>query len=538
MGIFVRLDIIADQIDADQWATVYDMTLEVCQSCGLMVQTKREITYSGGNFNKRVLRLSISKQIERDIDNGERNWHVMGDIQSGETGESFVFYRNLLYYRSQSSIEKLNNDDILAKHVNNRCVFDSKTQGHQYHIPLLACAMLVEHHFTPYALVGGGINLKQCQLAQALLKDILGLDVKLPVCVDSQSLKSRLMGLYEGISGLKIFNQYHCRHTLDWNDPIYSIFPESQAEQWLLYQLDGSGITSFGSIRCLIEWLHGGHPLKRYLELVKNQYKHSEIITAVIYSGISLPLALRKNDLVDQEVPETINDLMQFSSIMMQGNQGYYHQVYLSDEEVINDIDCVLGVSEASLLHYHEEKSQFLKHHNINETNNTNNTDDYLKVFSHLIPEAKGAKVTRLDGPSDKDLASAFMFSDIDFDRFEKANSFDDLSGKEKEVFTSFIKMQQAHMEDTLKKGNLDSLNEIHSITLHFILMAATEKENIFIPEEQWTSIDRWKQAEDNFKLFFTYGLLTNDEKYFRQFRWAFFKNEMLFDIMKNEMGL
>ena len=86
------------------------------------------------------------------------------------------------------------------------------------------------------------------------------------------------------------------------------------------------------------------------------------------------------------------------------------------------------------------------------------------------------------------------------YDLYENAQSINDLTGKEKDVFKSFCRIQREFITDMLREAHLDSLADFHVTTLYCILLATTEKYEIYIPEFMWNSIDQWQQTSDYFK--------------------------------------
>ena len=87
----------------------------------------------------------------------ERRFYVLGDFQSRETAESFVMFSDINNYREKKrpnqKTENINSkeDDILFSFIEDKenvhNVFENKTQGYNFHIPMLAAAMIVEEWY-------------------------------------------------------------------------------------------------------------------------------------------------------------------------------------------------------------------------------------------------------------------------------------------------------------------------------------------------------------------------------------------------------
>ena len=207
MGIYIHLSIMPHRISADEWHETYMETLALLQGYpgGMM-----GLHYESIGAAKRVVK---SRRLEHHIeDPKKRHWHVIGDLKSKETAESFMFDYDLDDYRSRVGRPpsgKGENDDIILSIIEDKddyCeVFSDKTQGFPYHIPVLAVAMAVETRFPKYAHVSGDIDDDQARAAQAFARSVLKREIALPLSVDVPRLFKKLCEHYQEDEALEHF---------------------------------------------------------------------------------------------------------------------------------------------------------------------------------------------------------------------------------------------------------------------------------------------------------------------------------------------
>ena len=152
MGVFIQLGIIPEHIQAPAWQDIYEQSLKFLQGYPLQLMGVREQHI--GSQKRRV----YSRQLEHQRDDSNsRHWHVVGDFDHMEWAESFLLYANIEHYRNRwRPGDQQPPEDIVQDLVTHQTypndVFSSKTQGHPYHIAMLAVGMLVENRFPSAAL--------------------------------------------------------------------------------------------------------------------------------------------------------------------------------------------------------------------------------------------------------------------------------------------------------------------------------------------------------------------------------------------------
>ncbi|MBI4860553.1 MAG: hypothetical protein HY815_09865 [Candidatus Riflebacteria bacterium] len=261
MGICVTLDIVPNRIDPHQWSAIYDEVLGLLKRhpLGLTGISRREI---GG------VRLPVyTRAIERDRSNPKRrHWHVVGDATTRKAAASQCMYRDLGHYPSCGDVE----DILLFDHDHERptCVFGDKTQGHPYHIPLLAAAIVVENHLPRYALASGDIDRHQAEKARSWAEEVLGRPLRLPVSVDAATLLERLSRLFVPARLPEAFRRFHRGRFGETTQVLLTALDRSAAESWLLEKLRSYGHrAAVGAKWLMIGWLNAMGDLERLCEL-------------------------------------------------------------------------------------------------------------------------------------------------------------------------------------------------------------------------------------------------------------------------------
>jgi hypothetical protein len=201
MGIYIHLNIMPHQIDPAQWERVYEESLELIKAYPFADEFEDRETY-GCRW------VYLDRTIERGIPfmNYQQGWHTFGDLQSMQTAESFALVRDLEYYRKRSRgngncdeilvslmINHGIRDEVLQQlHVDDVRVFDNKTQGCPFHIPILAIACLIESRFPKQAVVFGNITLDEMESAVKWANSILNEPIGLSERADNDKLLSRI----------------------------------------------------------------------------------------------------------------------------------------------------------------------------------------------------------------------------------------------------------------------------------------------------------------------------------------------------------
>jgi len=262
MGVYITLEIMPDDISSEEWARVYLESLELLNNYpGEMMGLVWEKI---GSIDEMPV---YSRTLEHEKEKPEnRHWEVVGDFASKETGESFILYYDLHHYTKRRN-PKPSSEDILL-HIRNDNVkpihvFNDKTQGLPYHIPILAVATLIESRFPRYALVGGNINLSQAEKARTWAQTVLKREIDLPIRVQGKALYQRLTRYYHGEDLLKAFNDLFLGASQEKYAVMIESGDKSVVKQWFLQKLKAyKSPRQIGTIGLFIHWLNATEDLE------------------------------------------------------------------------------------------------------------------------------------------------------------------------------------------------------------------------------------------------------------------------------------
>lgn len=349
MGVYLRLTIIPSRITSAEWLDVYEDSLALLH--GYPGEMMGILYEEIGSVERRV----YSRTIEHDVDDPEqRHWHVVGDFKSKQTGESFTFYADRDNYNSRHHLSECCDDedgdiivDIVEQKGNHRDVFSSKTQGHPYHIPLLAVAMLVEDRLPEYAHASGDIDRYQAKKAQAFAKSILKREIALPISVDAPRLFERMCRHYETKEAIEYFDQIFRGDQVDKFDALYKLIDRATFNQYFLDELKHySSPGQLGAIDLSMVWLTVTKDLKTLCELAClndkgpgfDPIKFSEALAATWLSieqplrNVMKPFRKSKGDV------DTVATL--FGSVIfdMGGLKGRNMKFYMDEKQVLENL--------------------------------------------------------------------------------------------------------------------------------------------------------------------------------------------------------
>jgi hypothetical protein len=196
MGLYVHLTVNPHHITPQQWEQVYQDSLDLLRRFPLPLFTfKREQVHG-------YQRLVHSTDIVHEANTKEEHWHIIGDLVSGRSAESFIFHRHWSKSWSRPPHEETDAlwadekeiDDSTGNGVH---LFGNKTQGYPYHLAILAVGILVENRFPQGSYVIGDIDRGQVENVVNWMAAVLKQPVTWPICLDGERLYTRLKSLYE-----------------------------------------------------------------------------------------------------------------------------------------------------------------------------------------------------------------------------------------------------------------------------------------------------------------------------------------------------
>lgn len=266
MGVYIKLSVLSDQILEKEWKEFYEDSLKLLKGysgeiMGIQKEKKGSLT-----------RHYYSREIEHGKnDSGKRHWSVVGDFASRETGESFSLYQDINHYCRKTFTSGVYDDILLhiiddykdsdKQRKGNFCsVFHSKTQGHSYHIPVLAVAMLAEDRFSGRAAASGNIDVYQARKAKEFIREILNNEVHLPICTDTVRLYNRIKRYYDDDRGIEYFEIIYRGSQSDLYKELRDVYDSDIIQQWFMTKLsDYDSPSQFGCLDMFIAWLNSTH---------------------------------------------------------------------------------------------------------------------------------------------------------------------------------------------------------------------------------------------------------------------------------------
>ncbi|MGE8205838.1 hypothetical protein ACQKP0_14880 [Heyndrickxia sp. NPDC080065] len=219
----------------------------------------------------------------------------MGDLHSKRYGETFRLYRDFNKYQNSKGSKEAN--EILLEEDRQKLVevFDAKTQGFDYHIYILAIAMLIESRFPNSALVSGDIDYAQCIKAKEWADKYLDLPIKLPVRVQWDKLLLRIPNRNNELEQIHFLEKWLISDSEELLKIIYTNFSRKTFLHWFSYKLQSfSSPKQLGALKLLIYYLNVICDVNNLLLMVcidENGPKFSpfEIMKALARTWIFLP---------------------------------------------------------------------------------------------------------------------------------------------------------------------------------------------------------------------------------------------------------
>lgn len=274
MGTYIHLALAPDRITPEAWADFYDQTLSLlaCHPAGLVSRRVEKSATGTRELYSRRLEFTPGPP-------EQRHWLVCGDATSRGVAEWFSLYRALSVYERQLSLRSPRSEpvppahtDILARLAAGQegataRVFQERTAGLPYQLPMLAIAILAENRFPYAAYASGNILLTQAEAAVAWLQSVLDQRVELPLCLQPMRLWERLRAfqpLTEAVCSFQLLFQGR------WREKLSALLPGLPAEEATpVLRLALSSLPSArlpGAQLLFIEYLNAGGSLELLLQ--------------------------------------------------------------------------------------------------------------------------------------------------------------------------------------------------------------------------------------------------------------------------------
>lgn len=336
MGTYISLSIVPSIISNFEWEQVYDESLKLVNAFPFADVVKRE--YFG-------YELPVYAKAVEKID-PERHWVTRGDLQSKRFAETFTLYRDISHYQSVK-LESIQKDILFEEDRLLIDVFNSKTQGYEYHLYILAIAMLIESRLPSKSMVSGNIDYDQCVKAKQWADQFLSSPIEIPVRVDVDRLLSKSSYVNNEMEQLQFINKWLIAEQEEKFKLIYRHFSRKFFIEWFGNELKAySSPNQLGALKMLIYFINITADLNDLLDNICKskygpQFSDSEIIRAVARTWVCLPR--EKFSFLDVFAkvsghPEVME--RQFGTVMMDVMfAGREIKTYIPLTEVVKDLE-------------------------------------------------------------------------------------------------------------------------------------------------------------------------------------------------------
>lgn len=283
MGTYINLSIISSNISNLEWEQVYDESLKLVNAFPFADVAERE--FFGYKLPVYV------KANEKTAP--EQHWFARGDLNSKRFAETFILYRDISHYQAAQSGSS--QKDILFEDDQWKIdIFSSKTQGYEYHLYILAIAMLIESRLPERALVSGNIDYEQCVKAKEWADQYLSSPIEIPVRVDVDKLLSRATHNNE-MDQIKFIKEWFIEDQEEIFKTIYTRFTKNTFSDWFCSELKSySYPNQLGGLKLLIYYLNVTADLNELFYMVCKsekgpQFPDLEVIRAIARTWVCLP---------------------------------------------------------------------------------------------------------------------------------------------------------------------------------------------------------------------------------------------------------
>ena len=192
MGISISL-LVSRAVPQDRWEAVYNEALSLARNLELACIEKKEI------MGQSVYCLA---PVEETVENGKTCWYVCSDLNTRQSAEWYSTPKSLSDSPCEDNfdiiIHRALDRDIISDEKNLECprhLWGDKTQGHFYHIGMLAIGCLIQDRLGDKAYVYGDINAGQCRRAVELANKYLGKAIQVPCQADLNRWIERVKAL-------------------------------------------------------------------------------------------------------------------------------------------------------------------------------------------------------------------------------------------------------------------------------------------------------------------------------------------------------
>lgn len=344
MGIYITLKILPGLISSQEWEETIQETWQLLQAYPFITLRQEKIG--------KIPRLVYSKNLEFEKDTPKHRWSVTGDAVTKKTAETFVMYHLLSNYGEPYSggkpLEQREGDivqDLAGDDDSNlTIVFNDKTQGEDYHLYVLAIAMLVESRLPRAAIVEGDFNIRQAAKACDWANQVLSRPIELPVLVCPERLLTRLARFYSGRQLIDKFMGLYLNHEEFIPKVLIERVGYYSLKEWLTSCIKSySSLSQVGALKTIINWLNSTADLATLcrvccLEQAGPRFDILEFTRELCSTWVTIPPEQRfRFSPENPEQPDTVNTQL-YNMIYDLGFTGRHIRCYIPSEKVVEII--------------------------------------------------------------------------------------------------------------------------------------------------------------------------------------------------------
>lgn len=231
MGIHIGMTV-STHVSREKWHAVYEEALDLAQKLNL-ADCRNKVIHG------HVVRCLVPT--EETEWNGRKGFWAVADYTFRDSAEGFFFHKEL---RPPEDDEPVNVLALRAKHINvinanipdknYQNLWGDKTQGHFYHISLLAIGCLVQDRLGDAALVHSDINAGQCRRAVEMANKYLEKKIHVPCQCDIEPWFERISRVdIEGTDKVRIaVGMFIGREDSAFGEKLRSTFPHDLLMQY------------------------------------------------------------------------------------------------------------------------------------------------------------------------------------------------------------------------------------------------------------------------------------------------------------------